>query len=99
MSTKQFQGDVIESKNSSFTDARGELVNLWKIALMLSDEKSVTFNIGKDNPCRKEAEQIVKGNTARISAEPLAMNNGGIKWKAVQVEKIGADGQPTVTAF
>jgi len=99
MSIKQFQGEVIESKDSSFTDARGEMVNLWKISLMLNDEKSVTFNIGKDNPCRKESERIVKGNTARISAEPLAMNNGGIKWKATQVEKIGMDGQPEPAAF
>lgn len=91
MATKQFQGEVIESRDSSFQDQRGELINNWRIGVMLNEDSQRTFHIGKDNPCRKEAEQIVKGSTVRITAEPVAGQGTAVKWRALQIEQIGVD--------
>jgi len=91
MANKQFQGEVIESKDSSFTGRSGELVNLWEVAILVSDDVSRRFLIGPDALCRREAEQCVKGQHVRISAEAVPTIDGKVKWRALQIEKVQRD--------
>lgn len=95
MAIKQFQGEVIESKDASFNGRNGELVNLWEISVYIDENTSRRFLVGVDSVCRKEAEACIKGHEVRVSAEPIATIDGKVKWRAIQIEQV-KDTQPQV---
>jgi len=91
MANKAFKGEVIESKDGSFTDSKtGELIVGWNISLMLTEEISKRFFISDRNVCYNEAKALVKGNVVVVHADGQPGFNDRMKWVPIQIEKIGA---------
>lgn len=91
MAYKKFVGEVITSEANDFAGTDGEMVETHKLAVQLTDDRGVTFNISKNDALYQIASQIQVGDTVHVTAEPIIRNDGRIKYKALAIETMRQD--------
>jgi len=85
---KIFLGEVIESKLNEFTGQNGEVIQTWRLAIQLTDEKGVTFTISSRDPLYVEAQQITTSQNIRVECSPVIKQDGKIKYHVDKLEVV-----------
>jgi len=80
---KIFLGQVIKSAPREFTGADGEVVELWELAILLTEDKGMTFNVSKRENMYNLVADIKVGEKVRCQAEPEIRMDGRVKWRLV----------------
>jgi len=78
---KTFVGVIDQSQANSFVDSRGEKVDLWEIALLLSDSRGMIFNVAKTHEQYDEIVELREGAKVEIMAHSEVKFDGKVKWK------------------
>lgn len=80
---KTFQGEVIESKDSSFNNSNDELVVLHRICILTSEDRCKTFFFSNQEPdLFEQARAVQVGQQVRIEAEARPGKQDSVKWRA-----------------
>jgi len=87
---KTFIGEIIQSEKNEWTDALGELIECWAIALVTDEEHGQRFNVSKRDGNYPLVAAIKIGEKVKTTAEPAVRNNGTIKWRLVAIERLDA---------
>lgn len=83
---KLYQGEVLISEANEFQGSDGSMVELWRLGLMLTDDKGITFNISKhDAALYTAASGTQVGEMICVRAYPEIRMDGRMKWKATEI--------------
>ena len=78
---KTFIGIVDSSEPNEWTTPDGELVQCWKIGILLSEDRGITFNVVSTSDQYEIAKAVQPGEKVRIRASSNIRNSGQVKWR------------------
>jgi len=88
MKTKTFIGEVLDSKQKSFTGSDGEQIAGWALVLLLTEEKGVNFFVSERDVMYDEVCRIEPSQNVRVTAEAQVRLDGKVKYKLLGVEVV-----------
>jgi len=86
MARKAFVGIVDYSEKNEFNSGNGELIQCWKLGVLLSEDKGMNFNVGINDPNYQHVSGLPIGARVRIEADSMIRNDGSVKWKLSNIE-------------
>jgi len=84
--TKVFVGNVSESAPNEFTNDKGEVITTHRLAILLTDDRGILFNVSSRDPNYPDVAALEEGNRVRIVAYPEVRPTGVVRWKVQEVE-------------
>jgi len=88
MSTKTFIGTIDSSSANNFTDLKGELIECWRVGLLLSEDKGIVFNVGKNDPAYEDVQRVDVGDKVQIISHSNIKNDGSVRWKLDDISRV-----------
>lgn len=88
MATKTFIGTIDASNENNFSDSEGRLIECWRLAILLSDEQGLVFNIGKEDPIYYDAASAEAGQKVQVIAHSVVKNDGKVRWKLDDIKQV-----------
>jgi len=88
MPNKKFVGEVIVSEVNDFARGDGEMVETWKLGVLLTEDRGVTFNVSKNDGLYPLVSAVEVGQIVHVTAEPVIKADNRVKYKAVAIETI-----------
>jgi hypothetical protein len=82
---KVFIGEVIESGLNEWTNEKGDVMQTWRLAIILNDERGKRFNVSVNDPKYSEVSQYQKGDRVRIEAIPDVRNDDTVRWRITDI--------------
>jgi len=90
---KVFLGEALISERNEFAGREGDMIQTWKLGVMLNDDKGVTFSISsRDTQLYDYASRIEVGQYVRIEADPAIRQDGRIKYRVSSLELVENQG-------
>jgi len=85
---KLFVGEVLKSEENNFAGANDELIEGWRLQVLLTDDRGVTFFTSKRDQMYSVVSSIPESAYVHVTAVPIIKNNGSVKYQIVAVETV-----------
>jgi len=85
---KTFIGEVCKSAEREFTGKNGDVILMWELTLLLTDDRGINFNISSRDELFETVSMIGVGSRVRVVAEPDVRLDGRVRYKARLVELV-----------
>jgi len=86
--SKLFVGEILKSEENNFSSSNNELIEGWRLQVLLTDERGVTFFVPKRDDMYGIVSQLQENTYVHVTADPIIKNNGSVKYKIVAVETV-----------
>jgi len=91
--TKQFVGQVVSSEENNFVGSDQKQVETWRISILLSEDKGMSFSVTRDSNMYQVLQAIEIGQTVSITASPSVRNNGSVRYKIETIQVLNSQNE------